>query len=113
MAVMSEVLITGNNPYEVFIHNLLSIHQSECLLKCKIPGKTDGVGGMMRKRMYSWVLQYQEFLFSSTSIAPVAVYHSSASRDYSSSTPTGGRGCGAFCVTDPYLETPVTCSDFL
>jgi hypothetical protein len=63
--VMAEALISGCNPYEV-----------------KIPEKTAGVSHAMRKRMYSFVEANTRQIFDARSLADVALYHSSASRDY-------------------------------
>jgi hypothetical protein len=76
--VMAEVLAAGCNPYEV-----------------KIPEKTFGVSAPMRTRMYGWVDAHMARIFDATSLANVALYHSSPSRNY---TPQG-EGSGLFATT--------------
>jgi hypothetical protein len=71
--VMGEVLAAGCNPYEV-----------------KSPFKQAGVDASMRTRMYAFAQANQDRIFSAASLAKVAVYHSSASRDYV--TPSPGNG---------------------
>ncbi len=63
--VMAETLATGNHPYET-----------------KIPVMTATVGEAYRTKMFSWIKQHSFSLFDSESAAPVAVFFSSASRDY-------------------------------
>ena len=63
--VMAEVLAAGCNPYEV-----------------QVPGKTVSADSAMRTRMYAFVQANTSRLFNATALANVAVYHSSASRDY-------------------------------
>jgi hypothetical protein len=79
--VMSEALAAGCNPYEV-----------------QVPGKTVGVNPAMRTRMYAFVRTHTARIFDSTSLAQVALYHSSASRDY---TPNPEQGSGKFASTQP------------
>ncbi len=76
--VMAECLAAGCNPYEV-----------------KIPEKTVGVSAAMRTRMYGFVKAHSERLFEANSLANVALYHSSASRDYVQP----GEGSGLFATT--------------
>lgn len=63
--VMAEVLACGCNPFEV-----------------KTPNMEATVNAGMRSRMYSFAALHQRRLFESASMARVAVYHSSACRDY-------------------------------
>ncbi len=77
--VMAELLVTGCNPYEV-----------------KAPEKTAGVDSAMRTRMYSFVAAHEGRIFDARSLAEVAVYHSSASRDFVN--PTSGNGLFANVV---------------
>ena len=78
VAVMAEVLAAGCNPYEV-----------------KSPEKTAGVSAPMRTHMYAWVKANTERLFDATLLANVALYHSSASRDYTEHS----EGSGLFAST--------------
>ncbi|WP_372405850.1 beta-galactosidase trimerization domain-containing protein [Streptomyces luteireticuli] len=71
--VMAQLLAAGCNPYEV-----------------KSPFKNATTDAKMRTRMYGFVAAHQEKLFNSSPAAEVAVYHSSASRDFVS--PQAGTG---------------------
>ncbi|KNB52408.1 hypothetical protein AC230_12510 [Streptomyces caatingaensis] len=71
--VMAQLLAAGCNPYEV-----------------KSPFKNSTTDAKMRTRMYGFVAAHQEKLFGAASAAEVAVYHSSASRDFVS--PRAGTG---------------------
>jgi hypothetical protein len=71
--VMAEALAAGCNPFEV-----------------QVPGKTVGVDAAMRTRMYGFVQQHQDRLFTANALAKVALYHSSASRDFVKPTPGTG-----------------------
>jgi len=63
--VMAEVLAAGCNPFEI-----------------KTPNMEATVNAAMRTRMYAFVAAHQDRLFNSISLAKVAVYHSTACRDY-------------------------------
>ncbi len=76
--VMAECLAAGCNPYEV-----------------KTPEKTAGVSSAMRTRLYTFVEAHTQRFFDAHSLADVAVYHSSASRDYVQPS----RGTGLFAST--------------
>jgi hypothetical protein len=78
--VMGQVLVTGCNPYEV-----------------KAPEKTQGVDSAMRTRMYSFIAAHEARIFDAQSLAEVAVYHSSASRDFVN--PQSGNGLFANAIT--------------
>jgi hypothetical protein len=80
--VMAEALVAGCNPFEVMV-----------------PGKTIGVDPAMRIRMYGFALLRQDLLFKASSLARVALYHSSASRDFVSPAP--GTGLYANAMTPP------------
>ncbi|MDG4533293.1 hypothetical protein [Streptomyces sp. AV19] len=71
--VMAQLLATGCNPYEV-----------------KSPFKNDTTDATMRTRMYGFVAAHERKLFAAAPAAEVAVYHSTASRDYVS--PSAGTG---------------------
>ncbi len=71
--VMAEVLAAGCNPYEV-----------------RAPEKAAGVSAAFRTRWYGFVRENSQRLFDSRSLAEVALYHSSASRDYVEPTPGPG-----------------------
>lgn len=73
---MAEAVATGNSPYEV-----------------KTPGKEKGVGGTVRPRMFGLVNKQLDYLYNSYSLAKVAVYHSSSSRDFVAQGP----GTGLYC----------------
>lgn len=76
--VMAEVLAAGCSPFEV-----------------QVPGKTIGVGAAMRTRMYAFVQANSARIFDAAPLANVALYHSSASRDYVNPT----IGNGLYCTT--------------
>ncbi|MFA8328921.1 hypothetical protein ACEPT7_05610 [Burkholderia ubonensis] len=76
--VMAEVLAAGCSPFEV-----------------QVPGKTVGVGAAMRTRMYAFVQANSARLFDAAPLANVALYHSSASRDYVNPS----IGNGLYCTT--------------
>jgi hypothetical protein len=80
MSVMAEVVATGNSPYEV-----------------KTPGKEDGVGGDVRPKMWGLIDKQLNYMYNSSSLAKVAIYHSSASRDFV----VPGDGTGLFCSEGP------------
>jgi hypothetical protein len=80
--VMAEALAAGCNPFEVMV-----------------PGKSVGVDPAMRTRMYGFVELHQDRLFKASSLAKVALYHSSASRDYVNPAP--GTGLYANAMTPP------------
>jgi hypothetical protein len=63
--VMGQVLAAGCNPFE-----------------CKSPEMTATANAAMRKDMYQFVAAHGPRLFQANSLAKVALYHSSASRDY-------------------------------
>ncbi|KAJ3028428.1 hypothetical protein HDV00_010387 [Rhizophlyctis rosea] len=64
-AVLALAVTAGNSPYEV-----------------KIPTKEEGVDSTFRTKWYSWLSVNQVRLLGSTSLARIAIYHSSASRDF-------------------------------
>lgn len=68
--VMAEALVAGCNPYEV-----------------QVPGKTVGVDHEMRTRWYRFVKEHTARLFDTDSLARVALYHSTACRDYVAPSP--------------------------
>jgi len=78
--VMAEVLACGCNPYE-----------------CKTPLKNETANAAMRTRMYAWVAANWDRLFSATSLAEVAVYHSGPCRDIVGQP----AGFGMYCTTKP------------
>ncbi len=80
--VMAEVLAAGCNPYEV-----------------KTPEKTAGVSAPFRARWYAFVKAHSDRLFEAASAATVALYHSSACRDYDQ--PVSGTGLFASTVKPP------------
>lgn len=83
--VMAEVLAAGCNPYEV-----------------KSPEKNVGVSPAMRTRVYNFVKTHSERLFDARSLATVALYHSSASRDFVKFT--GGTGLLATTEKPPQAK---------
>ncbi|MEV7027774.1 hypothetical protein, partial [Kitasatospora sp. NPDC093558] len=85
--VMAELLAAGCNPYEV-----------------RTPYKNAGADPAMRTRMYGFVRANQDRIFGGQSLADVAVYHSSASRDYVS--PAAGYGSGTYFNTTPPASVP-------
>ncbi|KAJ3052708.1 hypothetical protein HK097_005833 [Rhizophlyctis rosea] len=64
-ATLALAVTAGNSPYEV-----------------KIPTKEAGVNDTMRGQWYSWIGANEKRLLGSRSVARLAVYHSSASRDF-------------------------------
>jgi hypothetical protein len=76
--VMAEVLACGCNPFEV-----------------KTPNMEATVAAAMRTKMYGFIAGHENRLFASSSLARVAVYHSSACRDFID----GPRpGTGLYCT---------------
>lgn len=81
--VIAECLATGCNPYEV-----------------QVPGKTIGVSPEMRTRWYGFVRANTARLFDARSLAKVALYHSSASRDYVAPARDETPSSGVYSSTD-------------
>lgn len=77
---LSLALATGNSPYEV-----------------KTPQKGDSVNSTWRQSAYAWASQYKTTLMQAkrSSLANVAVLHSSSSRDFAT---TAAYGSGMFCT---------------
>jgi hypothetical protein len=77
--VMAEVLAAGCNPFEV-----------------QAPGKTVSADPAMRTHLYAFIRANQDRIFRASSLATVALYHSSPSRDYVK--PTEGSGLFANAI---------------
>eukprot|EP00741_Cyanophora_paradoxa_P021997 tig00021432_g21234.t1 len=80
-AVLAECIAAGNAPYET-----------------KIPGKTESVGREYRRRVYGFLARHGAAIFPRRSLAGVAVYFSSPSRDF---VDRSAPGTGQFCTTAP------------
>jgi hypothetical protein len=76
--VMAEVIACGCNPFEI-----------------KTPNMEATVNAAMRTRMYGFIAAHQDRIYSATSTARVAVYHSSACRDYVDGP---NPGSGMYCT---------------
>lgn len=79
LQVMAQVLIAGNNPYELMV-----------------PEMTTTVGADFRTRMFEWVKTNSAYLFNAKSGAKVAILYSSPSRDFVDQF----QGLGMFATTD-------------
>lgn len=77
--VMAEVVACGCNPFEI-----------------KTPTMESTANAAMRTRMYGFIQTYGERLFNLTSVSRVALYHSTASRDYVDGPKPG---TGLYCTS--------------
>jgi len=77
--VMTQALMTGNNPYEL-----------------KVPEMASSVGSEFRSRLFKWSKVYSPYLFNATSNAKTAILYSSPSRDYVDKF----SGLGMFATTE-------------
>lgn len=77
--VMTQILITGNNPYEL-----------------QVPEMASSVGDEFRARLFNWSNAYSPYLFNARSDAKTAILSSSASRDYVDKF----SGLGMFATTE-------------
>ncbi|MFH1873892.1 MAG: alpha-amylase family protein [Pseudomonadota bacterium] len=75
--VLAEVLAAQCNPYEL-----------------KVPEMTTSVGADYRKRVFGWILDYEDEIYRSESASRIAVLHSSSSRDYVDGQCVLGGTCG-------------------
>lgn len=96
--------VYGNKPLDAGLVMAAAVATRNLPFECKTPEMTETVGHDFRKRWFGFIAQHERELLRLRRSARLAVWYSSASRDYQD-YPVGG-GYGMYIHTDPPVDDP-------